>query len=1132
MEAGTARGPSGRPPTIRLTVTRPGALGDLRTTVVHVGDVGGPQALPEGPVTIMFTDIEGSTALRTSLGDAEADALFAQHDELIRAQIAEHRGQDLHAALGDGFLAVFVSTKRAVSCAVGIQKALDAFNHQRSGAPLRVRIGLNTGEVAQVDGQISGEAVHAAARVCSAADGGHVLVADVTRQLAGTIPEVSYRDTGEHELKGFPSPWRLWEVLWVHESAPKAVPFVGREDQLGLLRARLASTIDGHGGTVLVGGEPGVGKTALVRQLIAEAEKRGALAVFGRCYESEGSVAYSPFVEMLEQALSIMPPDVVLEDMGESAPEVARMVPELRRRFPEIPEAIDLPPEQQRRYFFNAVASFISRGAERFPLLLVMDDVHWADEPTLLMVEHIASLIGDRRILAIGTYRDVELEMSRPLAASLERMVRAQTVERVHLGRFDGGGVARMIEALSGRTPPDSVVQAVYSETEGNPFFVGEVYRHFVEEGRVFDANGEFRADLRIDELDVPESVRLVVGRRLERLGPEAQKALAAGAVIGRAFPFQLLDAVSDLSTDALLDVVDDAETAQVLVSEERDGEVVFSFAHELIRQTLLSGLSALRRQRIHLAVADAIESLDPDAAMSRAQEVADHLMKAGAAADRDRLVARLVTAAEQAMNGAAFESTLRLTEDATTLIAADDHARLGALHELRGRAFRALGSLAECLAAWNQSAAEHIEAGDVGAAGRVLWQMGISQIWLGQMEEAFVTYERAQRVLGDAPVPERLLVSGGLSALLSFGGLYDLAVSTAEEALVVAGDAATDRGLGSLHWARSVAAWNFGQMGIAMDRGLVGIEYLRRSTDAWTLADALTWTSFPFIWSGQPAKGRELAAEGEDLAAKIGHVGTQALAMRMVALASSAMEPDLDRFEQVAADELVMLESVNSPWVALTHAWIAAGHVLRGRLDQALHHADESIRLMPPSSWTGLGEGCKMTVFAALGDHDRFVEMLDDPAFTLPEADGPNPAGVQFRFHGALVAVAALGNAQRAAQLLPLARSAPAAYPTSGFDLMITERLVGALALVAGELDEAEQRLKEADRVAREAPNRMDQPNVDYWMAQLLLARGRPDERDEAIRRATAARDEFARRQSPPFLSRAEALLAELLST
>lgn len=1095
-----------------------------------MADLRSAPTLPEGPVTIMFTDIEGSTSLRTTLGDAETDELFRQHDELVRTEVEKHQGFDQHAALGDGFLVVFVSTKRAIACAIAIQRALDTFNRQRSGPPLQVRIGLNTGEVTQVDGNISGEAVHAASRVCSAATGRQVLISDITRQLGGTIPDVSYQDAGEHDLKGFPTPWRLWDVVWVRESTgPKAQVFVGREEQLIQLRGRVGSAVDGNGSLVLIGGEPGVGKTALVRQVIGEAERRGALAVFGRCYESEGSVAYSPFVEMLEQALSLMPADMIREDMADDAPEIARMVPELRRRFPDIPDALELPPEQQRRYFFNAVASFIVRGAKRFPLVLMMDDVHWADESTLLLIEHIAGLVPDHRILCIGTYRDVELEVSRPLAASLERMVRTQTVERIHLSRFQLADVATMIQALSGRVPPPTIVEAVYAETEGNPFFVGEVYRHFVEEGRVFDADGEFRTDLEIDELDVPESVRLVVGRRLERLGAEPQKALAAAAVIGRAFPFSLLEVVTDLDPGKLLDIVDDAEAAQVLVSEERDGEVVFSFAHELIRQTLLSGLSVLRRQRLHLAVADAIERVDPDAKSTRAQELADHLLKAGAAAEPKRLIDALMTAADRAITTASFESALRLIDDATALVNEGDSARLGVLIELRGDALRALGRLEDALAAWDKAFAHHLEADNRRAAALLSWKMGISQLWLGRFEDAFLTCERGVRAVGDDVIPERLLVAGAMGAITGFAGLYDAGMSSITEAVALSEEVADARGLGAGRWGQAVISWSFGRVEDTVRFGREAVGHLRDTSDAWTLADALAWTSFGLLFKGDLDDGQAVAEEGAALAANVGHLGTEALCRRMVAFAHAQRDADLAAFHEAALEDLPVMEAINSPWVSLSHAWLSSSHLALGQFDEALNAADEAIRTMPASAWTGFGEAAKVLALAWSGRRDECLAMLDDPALGVPPPGEPVPAGRLFWFHASLAAAAMIGASEHAERWYPQLAPEKYDYQYAWIDMTILARVLGMVAAAAGRFDDAERHFSEASRIAVEAPNLMDAPNVDYFFAKMLVDRGRPEDRDEAVRRATAARDEFARRNSPPGLALAEALLHDL---
>ena len=687
-----------------------------------------------------------------------------------------------------------------------------------------------------------------------------------------------------------------------------------------------------------------------------------------------------------------------------------------------------------------------------------------------------------------------------------------------------------MIEELSGRTPPDAIVEAVFSETEGNPFFVGEVYRHFVEDGKVFDANGEFRTDLEVDELDVPESVRLVVGRRLERLGAESQKALAAAAVVGRAFPFRLLEELSDLDAATLLDIVDDAENAQVLVSEERDGEVVFSFAHELIRQTLLSGLSTLRRQRLHLAVADGIERLDPNAGHVRAREIADHLMKAGAAADPKRLLQSLTIAAEQAIESASFETALRLLDDALALADPSDDARMGVLLELRGVAFRALGRLEECLTAWQAAIDGCLKAGDLGRASLVSWQMGITQLWLGRFADTFVTYDAALRAVGDEAIPERLLLAGGHAALLGFAGLYDEAMQTVSDAVAVAGEVADDRSLGAAYWGASAVSWSFGKAEDTIRNGRAAVEKLRGTTDAWTLADALAWVSFGLVFHGDQDEGLKTAEEGAVLAAKVGHIGTESLCLRMVTMGRALLDADLDVIQQAAEAEIAVYETINSPWISLSHAWVSStAHLARGRFDLALHHAEESIRLMPPSSWTGLGEAAKILALAVSGERDACVALLDAPDFVVPAADEPTACGRHFVFHAALIAAGILGLTDHAARWYPAAVRATGEFQYVWFDLVISERMCGMAALTAGLYDEAEQHLTEATRIAAEAPNFLDAPHVDYWFARLLAERGRPADRGEAVKKATSARDEFARRNCPPYLAMAEALLATL---
>ena len=1084
-------------------------------------------------MTIMFTDVVGSTALRTSLGDHGADQLFRDHDALVRKQIEEHRGSDQKAALGDGFLAVFASTRRALAAAVAIQRELDGYNQARPGPPLTVRVGLNTGEVTWQDGQLSGEAVHAASRVCAAAQGGQILVSDVTRQLAGTVPDVSFLDVGEHDLNGFPRPWRLWEAVWVRATTQgRDEVFVGRSTELGFLRSRLTAALEGRGGLVLTGGEPGVGKTTLVRQLIREAESRGALALFGRCYDFEGSLPYSPFIEMLEQALVLMPPELVREDMGEDAAEVARLVPELRRRFPDIPEPLDLPPEQQRRYFFNAVAAFLRRAATRFPLLLVLDDVHWADVPTLLLIEHVAEQMPEMRVLGVGTYRDVELDVSRPLVATMDRMVRGRTVERLPLKRFDREGVARMVEALAGRPAPDGVVEVVFEETEGNPFFVMEVFRHLAEEGRLFDASGAFRADLRVDELDVPESVRLVVGRRLERLGPQAQKVLAAGAVVGRGFPFALLEEISDVAPGVLLDVLDEAEAASVVVPEDRGGAVHLTFAHELIRQTLLTSLSLLRRQRLHLAVADAIERLDPLARESRPSEVAHHLLQAGAAADPARTLDYLEHAVDRAMGSAAFEEALRACEDALAIVERAEPLRRAQLRERQGMALRALGRYDDSLAVFDEVVDDFARLGEREAAGDLCWEMGYQLAWLSRFPEAFTTYDRGLAVLDGVRSPAMAALVGSQGLITGFAGvagMHSASVARLDEAERIARELGDERNLGRVAWGRCVVDWSYARVPEACEAGRRAVQHLREVGDLWSLVDALGWFSFPLAGAGLVEEGSAVAEEALELALRLGHLAGEIIARRGVAMHHAPERGDLAALEACARKDLELCLAIGSPWSTQSYAWLGFLATMQGRLDEGRVQAERAVEVEPESAWSGLAWGSLVLNRAHAGDTAQVRHLVEERLDHLLRVDDEATMG-------SFLAVSSVGEA---ASVLGLADLCDALYPALAaqagrlrvrpFDWVLTERVAGMAAACAGRWSEADQHFAAAAAQLAEQRNALDQPQVAHWHAAMLAARSRPGDRERASRLAAEAVAAYRRVDMPLRLRAAEELGASL---
>src|ERR1700676_5043163 len=218
-----------------------------------------------------------------------------------------------------------------------------------------------------------------------------------------------------------------------------------------------------------------------------------------------------------------------------------------------------------------ATRSFVERAASVTPLVVVFEDLQWADEPTLLLLQHHAQTLASTPMLVICTYRDIELEVARPFARTLESLLREKQATRMSLKRLPLVGVREILAAMSGQAPPPSLVHMIFEQTEGNPFFVEEVFRHLSEEGKLFDANGKWLPGLHVEKLQVPEGVRLVVGRRLDRLGEDARRILTTAAVMGRSFSLRLLEELENRNPDAVLDAIEEAEGTH-LVLPETDG--------------------------------------------------------------------------------------------------------------------------------------------------------------------------------------------------------------------------------------------------------------------------------------------------------------------------------------------------------------------------------------------------------------------------------------------------------------------------------------------------------------------------------------------------------------------------------
>jgi DNA-binding SARP family transcriptional activator len=430
------------------------------------------------------------------------------------------------------------------------------------------------------------------------------------------------------------------------DAAPRSV-FVGRERELAELSEGLDDAFVGRGRLFLLAGEPGIGKSRLAEELIAQARARGARVLVGRCWEAGGAPAYWPWVQALRPHLREEEPDALRAQLGAGAADLARFLPDVRARFPDLPSPPSSESEAARFRLFDAAVGFLRRASESRPIVLFLDDLHAADAPSLLLLRFLTRQLGSTRMLLLGAYRDVDPLPREPLTEMLAEVAREPGTRRLPLGRLSEGDVAEYVDLTAPAIASADLVATLSEETEGNPLFVGEIVRLLSVEG------------VRAEGLAIPQSVRDVIARRLTHLSGECNRVLVLASVLGREFALDALDRLAGVSEDELLDALDEATAARV-VSDVAGAPDRLRFAHVLIRDTLHEGLTTARRGRLHRQAVDALEALHGEEPGAHLAELAHHCM---AGRDFRRGVSYAQRAGDRAVALLAYEEAARLYE-------------------------------------------------------------------------------------------------------------------------------------------------------------------------------------------------------------------------------------------------------------------------------------------------------------------------------------------------------------------------------------------------------------------------------------------------------------------------------------
>jgi class 3 adenylate cyclase len=1032
-----------------------------------------------GIETIVFTDMVGSTAVRSRMGEEQADRLRRIHDGLLGARVEANRGRIIRWQ-GDGLVAVFPAASDALTAAVEMQQAVASYNRRRDAlAELAIRVGVSVGEVSWEDDDCFGIPMVEAARLEAAADPAQILCSDYVRVMARGRGGHAFRAIGFLDLKGLPEPVAACEVVWEpcpdepplplpHELAVDASrPFVGRAAELECAEKLLADDGRERLSMLWLLGEPGIGKTRLATEISRRVHSAGGIVLFGRCSE-DLAVPYQPFLEALRWYVERIPGPELADRLGETPAELLRLVPEIGARLPGLRSPPPAVPEVEQYRLFDAVRTWLAAAAEGRPLVLVLDDVQWASRPTLALLAHVARTAEPSRAVLVCTARTTapdDNEALASLADDLDR--RGAPGHRLELTGLELEAVHTLVVSAAQRPLDDGLRQfaaALHRDTAGNPLFVDALLEGL--------AAGPAEAPAALHP-----SLATAVARRVARLPGDAAELLRTASVVGLAFDAGVVAMAAGCDDAGTLGSLESAGQAGLV---DEDGVDRYRFRHALVRSVLRDQLSRSRRVRFHLRVGEAIEAVHHDDIGEHAAALAHHFGEAVALGGAPKAYRYSILAAEHAGRLLSHQEAVGHFGRALELV---DQARGGdpmarytllvARSEAQRRAGDMLGALDTLSDAANEAAARRAPE----ALARAAVAFEETTFWLGAPgHDALDLSRRAVDALPPGDSALRALALATLCRSLETSGR--VGSPEADQARAMAerlGDTASAFAV-QLRTTRSATSVERAEASSADWLGLTRQAQAIGDTDTAMLGLAQTmWAS---LMAGDRQGWNDLFTEFERLAVSLRQprwecwLSLLRAARALLSADLSAAEEHLEHAEQIGE---------GFGWAREGLYGVAMFLIRRdqGRLPELAPVIQATVRLAPTDSMWRPGLA---VLYAALGKTDEarteFEALVSGDAGSVP-SDGMRD------LHLGLVAevCAAVSDANRAPWVLDLLRPCEGRFLiplTCAAGLGPTDRLLGMLASTAGRPGDAERWHRSGLDLAR----RMESP---LWVAHCL---------------------------------------------